>query len=257
VIALENNKIFSTLDFTTGQMVILSLNNIKNPIHFSMFKGKIVYSVNIYSHSKRSSIESGIYMVNTDGTGKRLITYISGTVTNMIVDPNNKYILINSGINTSLFNISSHKLLFMKKNIHVIKFSPNGNYLLLSSNKNLEAYYISNKQYIILNNNINNLYNIKWYPTGGYIFYEETNKSINQASSLGHKSTLGNNISGYSLFSETESSTVTNTVVKNTNGVYYISTNGNYLVVETQINKNNLIYIINLIQNTSILPFSL
>ncbi len=252
---LENNSLLATLDINTGQIIVIAVNSGNNMIPYALYNGGIVYAT--LQTINKTLYSSLIYTVNLDGTNKILLTSITGNPNALIIDNNNKFLGVTTSTGNYIFNIKSNRLSQINNAVKIIKFSPDGNYLLLENSKTLQEYYLANKHYIILNNNLKDLYNIMWYPIGGYIFYEETNKSINQASSLGHKSTLGNNISGYSLFSETESSTVTNTIVKNTNGVYYISTNGNYLVVETQVNKRNLIYIINLIQNTSILPFSL
>ncbi len=255
---LENNNLLATLDISTGQIIVIAVNsNNKSMIPYDLYNGNIVYAIT--QNINNSLYSTLIYTSNLDGTNKILLTSIQGNAQNLIVDNSNKFLGITSSLGNYIFNVKSNKLYQIDNGVKMIKFSPNSNYLLLEHGNILEEYYLANKQYIILNSNLKNLYNIMWYPIGGYIFYEGTNKSINQTTAINNKS-VSNSTSnnGYSLFSETESSTVVTNLVKNTDGTYYVSTNGNYLVVETQgINKIKAIYIINLIQNTSIFPFSL
>ncbi len=253
---LENNSLLATLNINTGQIIVIAINSGKNIIPYALYNGGIVYAI---TQTITKTLDSSlIYTSNLDGTNKILLTNLTGDAKALIVDNNNKFLGITTSLGNYILNIKSNKLYQINNNVKIIKFSPNSNYLLLDSGNTLQEYYLANKHYIILNNNLKYLYNIMWYPIGGYIFYEEENKNINQSHSVSHESTLLNNLNSYSLFFETESSTVTDTIVNNINGTYYISTNGNYLVVETQsTSKHNLIYIIDLIQNNSILPFSL
>ena len=239
-LVISNNNLLAVLDLSTDQMFLITFNSAYHSV-FSIFNGNIVYS----EYNQVLNI-SKIFSVNSDGSNKQYLFTINGLVHNILSSNNaNGYIALSTSHHNYLYSSSTNTIRNINSGYTLVKFSPDGRYILMVNGLDLVAYYINNNTNIILSTMFNSLYNVMWYPLGGYLLYESrVPKAIHNLYSLNVKAVDSN-----SNF----------TLLKKLSGTYYVVSGGNYLIalIYNSKYKNNLLYEVNLIKNQSLLPFAL
>ncbi|MCL4393160.1 PEGA domain-containing protein [Patescibacteria group bacterium] len=239
-LSIENNNLLAILDLSTEQMFLITFNSSYHT-NSAIFNGNLIYS----EYDKLTNT-SRIFSINSDGSNKKYLFTIKGLIKNILASNSaSGYIALSTNHHNYLYSASNNTIKSFDNGFTLIKFSPDSKYILGVNNLNLVAYYISNNSNITLSNMFNNLYDVMWYPLGGYIVYE--GKVPNAVYNL------------YSLNIETVNASNNVTLLKKLSGTYYIVSGGNYLValIYNAKYKSNLLYEINLIKNQSLLPFAL
>ena len=238
-ILIQNNNLLATLSLSTNQIYLLSYNSM-NVAYREISSSQIIFSS--YNNITKTS---DIFISNLDGTNKVLAYKIKGDVNSIFVNDQGSYVAVGtiSGNNYLLSfnnNILSNEVPFAEGNI-IVSFSSQNNYILTEKNNILYAYYVNNLSSVTVIDNYNELYNIKLYSLGSYIFYQKKN--------------VGSNT--YSLYEQTIGGSTPVLISKDTVGNYYITLGGNYLFFNYYYNKNTYLYAVTLIKNNNIFPFSL
>lgn len=238
-----NNNILATFNVNDNSVNLIYSSNQTTNIPYSSYNtNQIIYSIyNTSSHT------SSIYTENLDGSNKTQIYRTNFNINNIYTSNNSNYVVLTSKTNSILLNTQTMKPINLGKNINNVEFSPDNLYILIQKNNQLWVYYIENNSQSVLINNLTPVSNITWYPLGGYIFFETKGN--------GH---LG--INNFTLWSQAISSNTKRKVTEGINKGYFITPNGQTLLIKQNLPSNSNyinIYSIDLIKQTSIFPFSL
>ena len=239
-LVISNNNVLTILDLSTDQMFLINFNSTYHSV-FSISNGTLIYSIynSVLNISK-------IFSVGSDGSSKTYLFSVKGNVVNILTSNTaNGYITLSTKHHNYIYSFNTNSIKSFDNGFSLVKFSPDGKYILAVNGLNLIAYYINNNSNIILSTKFNDLYDVMWYPLGGYIVYEQ--KVLNSIHNP------------YSLNIETVNSNNNITLLKKLIGPYYIVSGGNYLVtlIYNSKYKSSLLYEVNLIKNQSLLPFAL
>ena len=239
----NNNNILATFNVNDNSINLIYSNNQNINIPYSIYNtNQIIYS--IYNVSSNTS---SIYTENLDGSNKTQIYRTNFNIDNIYTSNNSNYIVLRSKTNSILLNTQTMKPINLGQNINNIEFSPDNLYILIQKNNQLWVYYIQNNSQSILIDNLSIISNITWYPLGGYIFFDS-------------KENINSSTNNFILWSQAISSNTKIKVAENINENYFITSNGQTLIINQNASSNSNyinIYSIDLIKQTSIFPFSL
>ncbi len=238
-----NNNILATFNVNDNSINLIYSSNQNTNIPYSAYNTNQI----IYSIYNKSSNTSSIYTENLDGSNKTQIYRTNFDINTIYTSNNSNYIVLNSKTNSILLNTETMKPINLGQNITKIDFSPDNLYILIQKDNQLWVYYIENNSQTILINNLDTVSNITWYPLGGYIFFATKNNNHS-------------GINNFTLWSQAISSNTKIKIIGGINKDYFITPNGQTLLISQNISSNSNyinIYSINLIKQTSIFPFSL